>query len=104
MMNRILFITALLLSWNSASVWADGEDRSEAGTQWVDPVAFYDLMDIEGSDFKPDYDQGNVDVVNVMMKRGLKLPTMGNESAIFCPIFWTVRDNSLNLRARKQIS
>jgi hypothetical protein len=73
MMNRILFITALLLSWNSASVWADGEDRSEAGTQWVDPVAFYDLMDIEGSDFKPDYDQGNVDVVNVMMKRGLKV-------------------------------
>ena len=57
MMNRILFITALLLSWNSASVWADGEDRSEAGTQWVDPVAFYDLMDIEGSDYKPDYDQ-----------------------------------------------
>ena len=52
---------------------ADGEERSEAGTQWVDPVAFYDLLEVEGGDYEPDYDQGNVEFVNVLREKGLKV-------------------------------
>ena len=75
MKRLVLYIASCLTlcAWGALPALADGEDRSEAGTQWVDPVAFYDLMDIEASDYKPDYDQGNVDVVSVMIKRGLKV-------------------------------
>ena len=72
MVNRKSLLT-LTFSLLAVMAHADGEDRSAAGTQWVDPVAFYDLMDIEGSDFQPDYDEGNIDVVSVMIKKGVKV-------------------------------
>ncbi len=52
---------------------ADGEDRSDPGTQWVDPVAFYSLMDITTSDLQRAYDQGDIDFNKVMKKKGVKV-------------------------------
>ena len=70
-MKKVLLLTILLLSCNSASVWADGEERNEAGTRWVDPVEFYELQDIDYTDLTRDYDQGDIDFNRVLKKKGV---------------------------------
>ncbi|MBP5360748.1 MAG: hypothetical protein J6129_04620, partial [Bacteroidaceae bacterium] len=53
---------------------ADGEERNnEPGTRWVDPVEFYELQDIEYTDLKRDYDQGDIDFNKVMKEKGVKV-------------------------------
>ncbi len=61
---------AFMLTTNAR---ADGEDKVEPGTQWVDPVAFYSLMDITTSDLQRAYDQGDIDFNKVMKKKGVKV-------------------------------
>ena len=53
--------------------WADGEERNEAGTRWVDPVEFYELQDINRTDFQRDYDQGDIDFNRVLKDKGVKV-------------------------------
>ncbi len=53
------------------SARADGEERNEAGTRWVDPVEFYELQDIGYTDISRDYDQGDIDVGKVIAKKGV---------------------------------
>ena len=73
-MKKLLLLTILLLSCNGASVWADGEQRNhEVGTRWVDPVEFYELQDINRTDFQRDYDQGDIDFNKVVKDKGLKV-------------------------------
>ena len=73
-MKKLLLLTILLLSCNGASVWADGEQRNhEVGTRWVDPVEFYELQDINRTDFQRDYDQGDIDFNKVIKAKGLKV-------------------------------
>ncbi|MBR3114681.1 MAG: hypothetical protein IKH47_02740, partial [Bacteroidaceae bacterium] len=53
---------------------ADGEQRNfEVGTRWVDPVEFYELQDINRTDFQRDYDQGDIDFNKVVKDKGLKV-------------------------------
>ena len=67
-------VAALLLMIVSTPVWADGEERNhEAGTRWVDPVEFYELQDINRTDFQRDYDQGDIDFNKVVKDKGLKV-------------------------------
>ena len=61
---------AFMLTTNAR---ADGEDKVEPGTQWVDPVAFYSLIDITTSDLQRAYDQGDIDFNKVMKKKGVKV-------------------------------
>ncbi len=63
-------VVALLLT---TAARADGEDKVEPGTQWVDPVAFYSLMDITTSDLQRAYDQGDIDFNKVMKTKGVKV-------------------------------
>ena len=72
-MKKVLLLTILLLSCNSASVWADGEERNEAGTRWVDPVEFFELQEIGHTDFQRDYDQGDIDFNRVLKDKGVKV-------------------------------
>ena len=55
------------------SARADGEERNEAGTRWVDPVEFYHLQDISRTDFQRDYDQGDIDFNRVLKEKGVKV-------------------------------
>lgn len=64
---------ALLVIGGATQVRADGEAKVEPGTQWVDPVAFYELKDVTTADLKRDYDQGDIDVNKVMTKKGVKI-------------------------------
>ncbi|MBR3114481.1 MAG: hypothetical protein IKH47_01715, partial [Bacteroidaceae bacterium] len=51
-----------LCAWSALPALADGEQRNfEVGTRWVDPVEFYELQDINRTDFQRDYDQGDID-------------------------------------------
>ena len=54
--------------------WADGEQRNhEPGTKWVDPVEFFELQDINRTDFQRDYDQGDIDFNKVVREKGVKV-------------------------------
>ena len=55
------------------SARADGEERNEKGTTWVDPVEFYHLQDISRTDFQRDYDQGDIDFNRVLKEKGVKV-------------------------------
>ncbi len=56
------------------SAYADGEQRfHEEGTKWVDPVEFYELQDIDRTDFQRDYDQGDIDFNRVLKEKGVKV-------------------------------
>lgn len=68
-----IWMVALLVIGGATQVRADGEAKVEQGTQWVDPVAFYELQDITTADLKRDYDQGDIDVNKVMTKKGVKI-------------------------------
>ena len=74
MKRKLLYIgiCSFLFAWSVQPAFADGEDKVEPGTQWVDPVAFYGLMDITTSDLTRAYDQGDIDVNKVMMEKGVK--------------------------------
>ena len=75
MKRKLLYIgiCSFLFTWSVQPAFADGEDKVEPGTQWVDPVAFYGLMDITTSDLTRAYDQGDIDVNKVMMEKGVKI-------------------------------
>lgn len=68
-----IWMVALLVIGGATQVRADGEAKVEPGTQWVDPVAFYELQDVTTADLKRDYDQGDIDVNKVMTKKGVKI-------------------------------
>ena len=72
-MKKTLLFALLLSVWNAAAVWADGEERNDKGTRWVDPVEFYELQDINRTDFKSDYDQGDIDFNKELKKKGVKV-------------------------------
>lgn len=69
----IVIFLGLFLVCHTLPARADGEDKVEPGTQWVDPVAFYELQDVTATDLKRDYDQGDIDVNKVMKKKGVKI-------------------------------
>lgn len=55
-------------------VLADGEQRNhEQGTKWVDPVEYFELQDIDRTDFQRDYDQGDIDFNKVIKQKGKKI-------------------------------
>ena len=63
-----------LCAWSALPALADGEQRNfEVGTRWVDPVEFYELQDINRTDFQRDYDQGDIDFNKVIKAKGLKV-------------------------------
>ena len=63
-----------LCAWSALPALADGEQRNfEVGTRWVDPVEFYELQDINRTDFQRDYDQGDIDFNKVVKDKGLKV-------------------------------
>ena len=63
-----------LFAWSALPALADGEQRNfEVGTRWVDPVEFYELQDINRTDFQRDYDQGDIDFNKVVKDKGLKV-------------------------------
>ena len=76
-MKRMNFLLGLYLALCTGSVlpaFADGEERNhEAGTKWVDPVEFYELQDVERTDFQRDYDQGDIDFNKEIAKKGVKV-------------------------------
>ena len=69
----IVIFLGLFLVCHTLPARADGEDKVEPGTQWVDPVAFYELQDVTTADLKRDYDQGDIDVNKVMKNKGVKI-------------------------------
>lgn len=69
----IVIFLGLFLVCHTLPARADGEDKVEPGTQWVDPVAFYELQDVTATDLKRDYDQGDIDVNKVMKNKGVKI-------------------------------
>ena len=70
-LTKLIFaVCAFLLA---VTARADGEERNEAGTRWVDPVEFYELQDINRTDFQRDYDQGDIDFNRVLKDKGVKV-------------------------------
>ena len=68
-----LLTMACLLSV-SLTVLADGEQRfHEEGTVWVDPVEYFELQDINHNDLNRDYDQGDININNVIKRKGKKV-------------------------------
>lgn len=53
---------------------ADGEQKfHEQGTKWVDPVEYYNLQDINRTDFQRSYDQGDIDFNKEIARKGKKV-------------------------------
>lgn len=69
----IVIFLGLFLVCHTLPARADGEDKVEPGTQWVDPVTFYELQDVTTANLKRDYDQGDIDVNKVMKNKGVKI-------------------------------
>ena len=71
-LTKLIFAVCAFLLADTAR--ADGEQRNhEEGTRWVDPVEFYELQDIDRTDFQRDYDQGDIDVNKEIAKKGVKV-------------------------------
>ncbi len=75
MKRKLLYIgiCSFLFAWSVLPARADGEERNEKGTTWVDPVEFYHLQDISRTDFQRDYDQGDIDFNRVLKEKGVKV-------------------------------
>ena len=67
--TTLLFIIWLLTSSIPLTALADGE-QVEAGLVWVDPVEFFHLQDITTTDLRRDYDQGDIDINEVLKNSG----------------------------------
>ena len=63
---------AMLLAFAALPARADGE-QIEGGSTWVNPVEFFKLQDIDYTDCRRDYDQGDIDFNNVLLKSGVKV-------------------------------
>lgn len=70
--TRLLILTCLLAA--TLTAFADGGQRNhEQGTKWVDPVEYFELQDIDRTDFQRDYDQGDIDFNKVIKQKGKKI-------------------------------
>lgn len=65
-------VLAMSLAFSALQARADGE-QIEGGSTWVDPVEFFKLQDIDYTDCRRDYDQGDIDFNNVLLKSGVKV-------------------------------
>ncbi|MBR6489638.1 MAG: hypothetical protein IKT03_03795, partial [Muribaculaceae bacterium] len=72
-LRYLIFNVILLVSCVSFDALADGEQYEGGGTRWVDPVVFFKLQDINSTDFKRDYDQGDIDINRVIREKGVKI-------------------------------
>ena len=66
-------LLGLLLACHALAARADGEERNEQGTKWVDPVEFYHLQDVHRSDYQRSYDQGDIDFNKEIAAKGVKV-------------------------------
>ena len=80
--TTLLFIIWLLTSSIPLTALADGE-QVEGGLVWVDPVEFFHLQDITTTDLRRDYDQGDIDINEV-----LKLPKQPPSKVSNTLIIW----------------
>ena len=63
--TRLLILTCLLAA--TLTAFADGGQRNhEQGTKWVDPVEYFNLQDINRTDLRRDYGQGDIDFNKVI--------------------------------------
>ena len=70
--TRLLILTCLLAA--TLTAFADGGQRNhEQGTKWVDPVEYFNLQDINRTDLRRDYDQGDIDINKVIKQKGKKI-------------------------------
>ena len=70
--NPLRVALAMSLAFSALQARADGE-QIEGGSTWVDPVEFFKLQDIDYTDCRRDYDQGDIDFNNVLLKSGVKV-------------------------------